>query len=64
MAKVQGAKQRAHHWHTTGIVKNHYMSLSGLVDNGKGCCRNYARTDTNLAYIHGPKNQIKIKTMA
>ena len=32
-----------------------YHTLSGLVDNGSVGSRNYARADTNLAYIHGAK---------
>ena len=30
-------------------------SVSGRVDHGSACCRNYARTETSLACIRGQK---------
>ena len=33
------------------------MAVSGLVDNGSVCSRDYARTDTILVYIHGAEER-------
>ena len=41
------------------LVRGHHKAappmITCLVDNGSVCCRDYARTETSLAYTHGAK---------
>ena len=50
--KKSKKKTRVERRGTSGAQSPH-ASVSGLVDNGSICCRDYARTNTSLACIHG-----------
>ena len=54
------AKGVPYHWYSEKGNRTH-ARVSGLVDTGSVCCRDYARTETSLACIHRTEEPTKKK---